>query len=106
MTQIGFIPFKAKVTCALCKQWGGNRQIPLSEVCESSPQICWSIFYRINVPCHYVSYMALFVQLVVGELELVEVDDHVHPVRAKSRGIGVYVQPCRRALFFKAFHPG
>ena len=49
--------------------------------------------------------MQLLVQLVVGELELVEVDDHVGPVGAQSRRVGMDVEPGRRALFFKTLHP-
>ena len=37
------------------------------------------------------TYVSLFVQLVVGEFELVKINDRVHPVRAEGRGFGVHV---------------
>ena len=49
--------------------------------------------------------MSLFVQLVVGEFELVKINDCVHPVRAEGRGFGVHVQPCWGTLFLKTLHP-
>ncbi len=37
--------------------------------------------------------MSVVVQLVVGELELVEGDDLLHPVGAAGGGVGVHVDP-------------
>ena len=50
--------------------------------------------------------MALLVQLVIGQLELVEVDDGVHPVCASIGGVGMDVEPGGGALLLKAPHPG
>ena len=50
--------------------------------------------------------MSLFVQLVVCELELVEVDDSVHPVAAQVGGVWVDVETGRRTLLLEALDPG
>lgn len=50
--------------------------------------------------------MSLLIQLIIGELELVKVDDHVHPVRAKRRRVGMSVGARGRTLLFEAAHPG
>lgn len=54
---------------------------------------------------HTHTYMSLLVQLVISELELVKVDDSVHPVRAKVGGVRVHIETCRRTLLFKTPHP-
>lgn len=51
------------------------------------------------------TYMSLLVKLVVGELEFVEVNNGVHPVRAQGWGVRVNVEPGRRALLLEALHP-
>ena len=50
--------------------------------------------------------MSLLVKLVIGQLQLVEIDDSVHPVGPKSRGVGMNVEPRRRTLLLETFHPG
>ena len=52
------------------------------------------------------TYMALLVKLIIGELELVKVDDHFRPVRSESRGVRMDVEAGRRALLLEALHPG
>ena len=52
-----------------------------------------------------LTYVSLFVQLIIGELELIKVDDHVHPVGAQGRRVWVHVQAGGGALLFKAADP-
>lgn len=50
--------------------------------------------------------MPLFVQLVVGELELVEADDRIHPVRTERGRVRVSVETGLGTLFFETADPG
>lgn len=50
--------------------------------------------------------MALLVQLVIGQLQLVEVDDCIHPVCSRVRGVWVDVETCWGALLLEAANPG
>ena len=52
------------------------------------------------------TYMSLFIKLVVSELEFVEVDNHVHPVRTERWGVRVHVGTRRRTFFFETANPG
>ena len=49
--------------------------------------------------------MALFIQLVVGEFEFVEVDDNRSPVGSQGRGVRVDVESCWCTLFLETAHP-
>ena len=50
--------------------------------------------------------MAVFIQLIVGELELVEGDDLFHPLSALGRGVWVHVDPGRGVwVRFARHHP-
>lgn len=49
--------------------------------------------------------MALPIQLVVGEFQLIEVDDRVHPMRAWTGRVWVDVETSGRTLLFKASYP-
>ncbi len=49
--------------------------------------------------------MSLLVELIVGELELVEVDDGVHPVCPQGGRVGMHVKPSRRALLLETLDP-
>lgn len=51
--------------------------------------------------------MSIVVQLIIGELELVEGDRLFHPVRSAGGAIGVHVYPWRRDRVGSACHnPG
>lgn len=52
------------------------------------------------------TYMSLLVQLVVCELELVEIDDSVHPMAAQVRRVWVHIKTSWRTLLLEAFDPG
>lgn len=50
--------------------------------------------------------MAVFIQLIVGELELVEGDDLFHPLSALGGGVWVHVDPGRGVwVRFARHHP-
>ena len=50
-------------------------------------------------------YISELVQLVIGEFELVEVNDRFHPVSSESGGVWVNVKPRGRAVFLEALLP-
>ena len=49
--------------------------------------------------------MSLLVQLIIGELEFVETDDSVHPMRAEGRGVWMLVETSLRAFFLETTDP-
>ena len=52
-----------------------------------------------------MTHMSLFVQLIVSELELVEVDDHIHPMRPEGGRVGVHVETGGGAFLFETPNP-
>ncbi len=49
--------------------------------------------------------MSLLIQLVIGELEFIKIDDHIHPVRAEGWRVRVCVRTCGGTLLFEAAYP-
>lgn len=50
--------------------------------------------------------MSLIVQLIVGELQLVETDHLSHPGVSRSQGVWVYINPWRhRGVSIASYHP-